>query len=645
MDRTERDRIDRITEVVHYLLKGRIPDPIPVADDPDDEIRQLSEKVNQLRTQLGEVKESIVPLSQGRLDVDLPRGNFLASPFKQLQSSLSHLTWQTRQIAQGDFNQRVDFMGDFSRSFNAMVEALAESRNQLLAEGERYRKLADLRNHYLNVMAHDIRTPVGAILGFADILLEGNVGPKEKKHLRIIKRNCDTILGLINNILDMAKLENRRMEIDAIPFSLSQLCGDLAEMIQSKLADGVQFELDIDETLPDRLVGDPRRLEQVLLNLVGNAAKFTEAGRITLQARPAPEPEGGPVAVDFAVIDTGPGIPEDRIEEIFTPFVQAGTDRSRRGGTGLGLAIAAELVSLMGGDLRVDSEVGRGSAFSFVLPFSVGEETEADDRSPCRGHCHILVVDDDPYSLKIIDRLLTGQRVRFQLCQDSRKAIERLRSAQASRDPFTLAWLDIDMPELNGFELARQIRSDPRLNRLRLIACTSHIDKVGDADAPDYFSFVATKPITPPALRRILAEASVSDMPPEADCDLTGCHALVVDDNPVNRFILKTMLEKLGMVQTEAENGRHGIDCLDCAAFDIVIMDKNMPEMDGVTAIREIRRDPNRHHLPVLAFTADDADEDRESLLAAGADDILTKPVSHDNLRRVLCRVLDRNTR
>ena len=645
MDRTERDRIDRITAVVHYLLKGQIPDHIPVADDPDDEIRQLSEKVNQLRTQLGEVKESIVPLSQGRLDVDLPRGNFLASPFKQLQSSLSHLTWQTRQIAQGDFNQRVDFMGDFSRSFNAMVEALAESRAQLLAEGERYRKLADIRNHYLNVMAHDIRTPVGAILGFADIILDGNVGVKEKKHLQIIKRNCDTILGLINNILDMAKLENRRMEIDAVPFSLSLLCGDLAEMIQSKLADGVRFELEIDEALPDRLVGDPRRLEQVLLNLVGNATKVTEAGRITLRARSAPDPDGAPVAVEFAVMDTGLGIPGDQIEEIFTPFVQAGTDRTRRGGTGLGLAIATELVSLMGGGLRVDSEVGRGSTFSFTLPFSVSEETADEETGPCMGYCHILVVDDDPYSLKIIERLLTGQKVRFQLCQDSRKAIEKLLAAQNRRDPFTLAWLDIDMPELNGFELARRIRSDPRLRRLRLIACTSHIDKVGDGDAPDYFSFVATKPITPPALRRILAEAGASYVAPEADCDLTGCHALVVDDNPVNRFVLKTMLEKLGMVHTEAENGRQGIDCLDCADFDVVIMDKNMPEMDGVTAIREIRRDPSRHHLPVLAFTADDADEEQETLLAAGADDILIKPVSHDNLRQVLCRILDRSRR
>ncbi|KPA12678.1 diguanylate cyclase (GGDEF) domain-containing protein, partial [Candidatus Magnetomorum sp. HK-1] len=199
MNKEEINRIDSITEAVYYLLKGQIPQKIKCDNDNNDEIKQLSEMINQLIGQFDGIKKSIVPLASGNLDITIPKENFLASPFKQLHSSLSHLTWQTQQIARGDFDQKVDFMGDFSQAFNTMTNALKESQEQLTLEVENFKNLAELKNNYLNIMAHDIRTPIGAVMGFADILLETELADQAKGYVQTIKRNCVYLLNLINN--------------------------------------------------------------------------------------------------------------------------------------------------------------------------------------------------------------------------------------------------------------------------------------------------------------------------------------------------------------------------------------------------------------------------------------------------------------
>ncbi len=655
MNKEEIYRIDRITEAVHYLLKGKVPELIECKDDHYDEIRQLSEKVNDLTQNFREIRDFIIPLSEGRLDIQLPKRNFLASPFKQLQSSLSHLTWQAQQIAKGNFNQRVDFMGDFSQAFNSMVDSLKEARSQLLSEIDRFKQLADLKDHYLHVMAHDIRTPIGAVIGFADILLEGNLNDKEKKYVHIIRRNCDSLLALINNILDMAKLEKHKMEIEAIPFSVRTLSEDIEVMIQPKLNKNVRLILNIDENISERIMGDPHRLQQILVNLIGNAAKFTTEGNITFriqeagsmgQERTSQEPTANnEIRLTFSVEDTGIGIAQDKLANIFIPFVQAESSISSRfGGTGLGLAIAHELVSLMGGVLQVSSQMGKGTIFYFSLPFKIADEiskNDAGDEKLYLKRCNILVVDDNANALEIISYTLKKQNVRFTLCQDSTRAFDLLIKAYQEKRPFTLAWLDIDMPELNGIDLAAKIREEKQLNSLRLIACTSHIEKISDSGSPSYFSFIASKPVSSQALQRILQEASSGYSSENSVCELAGLRLLVVDDNPLNRFIVRNTMQKLQIDVTEAENGLDGVNKLSEKAFDLVIMDKMMPVMDGIEAIRLIRKAHDMNQLPILAFTADDSPEDTDIMLAAGANGILTKPIEYEKMVESLCQVVN----
>jgi len=641
MNPQEIQRIDRITELVHHLLKGRTPDPIPCENDPGDEIRQLSEKVNQLNQDLGEIKDFIIPLSQGRLETHLPRRNILASPFKQLQSSLNHLTWQTQQIAKGDFHQKVDFMGDFSQAFNIMVSSLREARIQLMAEIDQYKQLAELKNNYLSVMAHDIRTPIGAVIGFADILLERDLGDEERKYIRIIRRNCDSLLALINDILDMAKLEKRKMEIASLPFSVRTLGEDIATMIQPKLNPQVDFVFDADNQIPEMLMGDPHRLQQILLNLVGNAVKFTENGTIMLRIKVLTR-NGNHAKLHFSVEDTGIGIAEDRLTRIFNPFAQAdGGIASRFGGTGLGLSIARDLTELMGGQLQVESQTGKGTTFHFSLPFDLPEDTELkqhpDDKTVF-SKCKILVVDDDPDTLEIATNILGNQKVRFDLCQDSTDAYPMLLRAHREKDPFTLAWLDIKMPKLNGFELAAKIRADDRLDRLCLVACSSHMEKIGHSGLPSYFSFVATKPVSEKALQRILSEASSWYAATEV-CDLSGTKVLVADDNPLNRFILRNILEKMDIEIAEAENGAEAVEKVFGGQFDVVLMDKMMPVMDGPEAVRRIRETYDKKALPILFFTADDA-WGQEELMATGANGIISKPVDHEDVVDKLCQAM-----
>lgn len=645
MTKDEIERIDRITAAIHYLLKGKIPDFIRIESDPPDEIRQLSEKVNELIQNFKEIQEFIIPLSMGQLNVQMPRRNILASPFKQLQASLSHLTWQTKQIAQGDFNQRVDFMGDFSISFNAMVESLKEARTQLLSEAERYKKLAELKNHYLNVMAHDIRTPIGSVIGFSDILLENQLSDENKKYVQIIKRNCETLLSLINNILDMAKLENKKMEIDSVPFSIRSIGEYIGAMIEPKLNPGVSFVLEIDKNIPEKLLGDPLRLQQILINLVGNAAKFTSQGQITLKITVQHQHSNG-FDLLFEVKDTGIGIPEDKQKTIFAPFTQADVGiASRFGGTGLGLAISNELVSLMGGKLQVSSVVGKGTCFYFTISFLPFQEEEIDKKDKHVSSLHrrsrILVVDDDKQALDIISHILSKQKIRFDLCQDSTKAYDMMVKAWESKDPFTLALIDIDMPHLNGYELGLKIMQDKRFKSVSLVAISAYMEKICDSKAPFCFSFVATKPISQQAMKRILDDTHpLTFTAPENECVLKGLKILVVDDNSLNRFLIRTVLHDTEVSITEAENGQEGVEKVFEQPYDVVLMDKMMPIMDGIEATKVIREKYASHELPILLFTADSSQEDSEILKKYDINGIIAKPIDYNKIVDSICGVL-----
>jgi signal transduction histidine kinase/CheY-like chemotaxis protein len=634
MNQNETNRIDRITESVYYLLKGQIPKMIDCENDTNDEIKQLSQMMNDLIGQFGEIKQSIVPLAKGNLDVRIPKNNFLASPFKQLHSSLSHLTWQTQQIANGDYNQRVDFMGDFSKAFNTMTNALKESQDQLLLEIEKFKQLAELKNNYLNVMAHDIRTPIGAVLGFSDILLENEHPDQTREYLETIRRNCTYLLNLINNILDMAKLEKQKMALESVSFSLKTLGTDIGQLLASKLSKNTTYIFEWDPDLPENIMGDPNRLRQVIINLLGNAAKFTETGTISFIIKKMAVNDHT-YTIRFSVKDTGVGIAEVNISKLFQPFSQENSGiASKYGGTGLGLAISKEIIELMGGIIHVESTLGQGTVFYFDIRLKESEEQI--EKHTLFNHAHILVVDDNSHELEIISHKLQKMQIRFSVCNDSTQAISILKKNVQQNTPFTLALLDIDMPGLNGFDLAKEIRKHTILKYTRLVAYTNHTLSLTQNDSPNLFSMVISKPVSDQTLQRIINEANFAFEGEKDFCSLINKRILIVDDNAVNRFIVKKLLEKQDMIIDEAENGRISVQKVNETPYDYVLMDQFMPEMDGIQSIEEIRKNPDLNNLRILAYTANSDDVDL--FLQKGANGIVSKPVDNESLIHELCR-------
>ena len=634
VNQTEINRIDRITESVYYLLKGQVPKKIDCDNDTNDEIKQLSQMINDLVGQFGEIKNSIVPLAKGNLDVQIPKNNFLASPFKQLHSSLSHLTFQTQQIAKGDFNQRVDFMGDFSQAFNTMTNALNESQDQLLFEIEKFKQLAELKNNYLNIMAHDIRTPIGAVLGFSDILLESQHADQTREYIETIKRNCLYLLNLINNILDMAKLEKQKMELESVAFSLKTLGADIGKLIAPKLSKNTQYVFEWDATLPEDVIGDPNRLRQVLINLLGNAAKFTETGFISFILKKISVNDNA-YLIRFTVKDSGVGIAKENISKLFQPFSQENSGiASKYGGTGLGLAISKEIIELMGGTIHVESILGQGTSFYFDIQLQKSVKTL--EKQTTFKNSHILVVDDNPNILEIISHQLEKMQVNYFVCNDSTKVMYVLNDNIQKKTPFTLAILDIDMPKLNGFELAETIKQHSVFKNIRLVACTNHPQALTQNANPNLFSMVVSKPLSEQTLQRIINEANYSFDGKQAFCSLINKKILIVDDNAVNRFIVKKLLEKQDMIIDEADNGRISIQKVHENQYDYVLMDHLMPEMDGIQSIEEIRKNTDLNNIRILAYTANT--EDVNLFLQKGANGIVNKPVDNESLIRELCR-------
>jgi len=635
LNQIEKNRVDRITESVYYLLKGQVPQKIACENDTSDEIKQLSQMMNDLIGQFGEIKQSIVPLSKGNLDAQIPKNNFLASPFKHLHSSLSHLTWQTQQIARGDFNQRVDFMGDFSQAFNTMTNALKESQDQLIVEIEKFKNLAELKNNYLNIMAHDIRTPIGAVLGFSDILLENDHTDQTREYIETIKRNCMYLLNLINNILDMAKLEKKKMDLESVSFSLKTMGSDIGKLMAPKLSKDTQYIFEWDPDLPENMIGDPNRLRQVLINLLGNAAKFTESGSISLSLKKRSVDDTS-YTIRFIIKDTGVGIAKDNLPKLFQAFSQENSGiASKYGGTGLGLAISKEIVELMGGTIHVESILGEGTTFYFDVQLKESVVKNIEEQI-MYNHAHILVVDDNPSILEILSHRLEKMQVSFSLCNDSTQAMNILNQNIKNNTPFTLALLDIDMPGLNGFELAEQIRQHPILKNMRLVAYTNHTQALAQNDNPNLFSMLVSKPVSEQTMQRLIEEANYSFTEEKDFCSLINKKILIVDDNAVNRFIVRKLLEKQDMIIDEAENGRISIQKVNENQYDYVLMDHLMPEMDGIKSIEEIRKNPDLNKMRILAYTANS--EDVELFLQKGANGIVNKPVDNESLISELCR-------
>jgi|HubBroStandDraft_4_1064222.scaffolds.fasta_scaffold01120_8 signal transduction histidine kinase/DNA-binding response OmpR family regulator/HPt (histidine-containing phosphotransfer) domain-containing protein len=529
------------------------------------------------------------------------------------------------------------------RHLNATLESRIERRTLELEEANR------AKSQFLAKMSHEIRTPVNGVLGMLELLIQTKFAPTQRRYIDTARRSAEALLGIINGILDISKIEAGKVELDEANFHLRDLVEEVTETFTDIAYDkGLELTCSVPASLPTAVIGDSGRLRQILTNLIGNAIKFTEKGEVAIRVESLAV-DAGSAFVAFEVSDTGIGIPADKQEHIFDAFAQADSSTTRRyGGTGLGLTIAKQLCEMMGGKIELASELGRGSRFRFTARF-VRQNVEAPaavDASPFHG-MRALLVKPDTLTRRNLREQLSAWGIRVREAETSTGALAEILAALSSGDPFALVIIDVARPVMNGVALARTIRSDPAMTGLRLLllaARNQEMDATGDLRGPGVGWL--TKPVRQSALRACLEaidgeaemafDASRSRAPvPEG---VAGARVLLVEDNPVNLEVAVGILETFGCDVETATNGREALDRYAVDNYGLIFMDCQMPEMDGFQATAEIRRREAQsdRRIPIVALTASAIEGDRERCLAAGMDDYLSKPFTAEQMRSAL---------
>ncbi len=658
-------------------------------------------------------------------------------PVQRLSGTMQRITENHTYSVRAE-KERDDEIGQLVDSMNAML-ARVEERDRLLgnrrreleelvvertAESEEARRRAEdaskAKSEFVANMSHELRTPMNAIIGMADIISRTGLTAKQVEYLKIIKASSRTLLGIINDILDISKIEANRLELESIPFTLRSVLEEVTDLFSNRVAEkGVELVVDVDADAPDSLIGDPLRLKQVLINLVTNAFKFTERGEVCLAVRPllpgypdfshaplplaaatldilpvaepadvsvpvrpvsdsvtpqslvsavlpspavspsvplppvplrvpvapagvGPDGHGG-VVLHISVSDTGIGIREDRIADLFGVFVQESGDIARKyGGTGLGLSIARELVHLMGGEITVHSVEGEGSVFSFSVPLQLAGE-QAPERCVLPESVRkkpALLVEDSAGSRAVIEKMLTTMGMRCDVTGDGESAMALLTDRAAE---YGLLLLDWRLPGMDGLQVVERLAErGVALPPVMLMTAFGREAEVQRAEELGIRAFLL-KPVKMAALHRVILEAfglaPVESGEKAADADrggFSGVHALLVEDNLVNQQVAREVLESGGMSVTIAASGEEALETLRQASFDVIFMDVQLPGMDGVETTRRIRADVRFAHTPILAMTAYALHEDRDQALEAGMNDYVTKPIEREVLFRTL---------
>ncbi|MEK7794932.1 MAG: response regulator, partial [Candidatus Hydrogenedentota bacterium] len=553
------------------------------------------------------------------------------------------------RLQEGQFTLLTAFLQDITErkwAEKTLIEAMEAAQTATRA-----------KSAFLANMSHEIRTPMNGIIGMTELLIGSELTREQHEYADAVQRSAEALMTIINDILDFSKIEAGRIELETVDFDVRATIEEVCELLAVR-AEEKKLELmcQVNGTVPAMLHGDPGRLRQILLNLVSNALKFTEKGEVLISVGLIDQLDRK-ATLEFAVSDTGIGIPSDRLTKIFESFTQADASTTRQyGGTGLGLTISKSLVELMGGNLYASSFPNQGSTFTFRIPFAESESQPRPrfDAVTFDGQ-RALIVDDNETNRRILHERLTRFGFPHEEAPCAEIALESLRAAALSGRPFTIALVDYQMPQVDGLMLCEQIKSDPTLQNTKLVVLTS-VGQKGEVREFASKGIVAylVKPLKQSLLFDCLVELTIGAPVKSGDAPILtqyvirerrrarAISVLLVEDNAINQRVAQSMLKKLGYNCDLSNNGREALEAVENHPYDLILMDCQMPEMDGYEATREIRRlEGATRHTPIVAMTANAMQGDRERCLEAGMDDYVAKPVKSQELANAISRALD----
>ncbi|MBN1932442.1 MAG: response regulator [Desulfobacterales bacterium] len=567
-------------------------------------------------------------------------------PHLLLGASHSPINWQ-EAILETILVLAVGFIAVAKLAYDTNKLKMAEKK--LISAKESAESATRAKSDFLANMSHEIRTPMNGVIAATDLALSEKVSPKIENYLKIIHTSAYSLLGLINDILDFSKIEAGKLEPEIRSFWLDEVLDSVVEMFIKKTAEKrIEILVDICPEVPIALIGDSLRLRQILTNLLDNAVKFTPGSGVILVGVKDIKKSSNQVTLKFFVKDTGIGIAPGYLDQIFNPFSQGDGSTTRKyGGTGLGLSICQKLIELMKGRIWAESELGKGSTFFFTITFQRQQNVQEQTYLPpldLQG-LKVLVVDDCADSRSIIQKMLESFGFRITAVSNGRDSLVRLKAAQTQHEPFELIFIDWLMPELDGIKTAREIRQNLKITTpIILMTAFSKESEISEAEKVGVNAFL-TKPIYPSilfntimdtfgkkALKSIKKNDHIMTKASVYKNRLQGIRILIAEDNPTNQEIALAILEDAGITAEIAKNGKEAVEAVQKGRFDAVLMDIQMPEMDGYEATRTMRRDSRFKSLPIIAMTAHAMKGDEEKCLKAGMDGYISKPINQDRL-------------